>query len=66
MTWPGNPPAVVGFNAGDGVDSFTLPTSLTAAVLEVAQTGNTGSDGKWVFRVDGDNVEMPGGFAISS
>lgn len=62
MSWTGDPAALVGFNAGDGSSSFTLPTSLTAGVREVAQTGNTGRDGKWLFQVDGSGVEMPGEF----
>lgn len=60
MNWAGNPPALVGFNAGDGVTSFSMPTSLTPGVLEVAGAGNTGSRGKWLFQVDRSDIQMPG------
>lgn len=60
MNWVGSSPALVGFNAGDGTSSFALPTSLTDGVLEVSATGNTGSAGKWIFQVDGNEVQMPG------
>lgn len=60
MRWAGSPPAMVGFNAGDGVGSLTLPSSLTPAVLDVAQASNAGSSGKWLFRVDGSSVELDG------
>ena len=52
MSWTGeSSPALVGFNAGDGIRSFVLPTSLTAGVLQIASTGNTGLDGKWLFEI---------------
>ena len=60
MNWVGSSPALVGFNSGDGTRSFALPTSLTEGVLEVASTGNTGNAGKWIFQVDGSEVQMPG------
>ena len=60
MNWSGSPPAMVGFNSGDGVHSQALPASLTPSVLEITETGNAGTSGKWVFRVDGANVEMMG------
>lgn len=60
ISWTGSSPALVGFNAGDGASYFTLPTSLTSAVLDVAEAGNTGSNGKWLFQVDGNDVQMPG------
>lgn len=60
MSWAGTPSALVGFNAGNGVASFTLPTSLTPSVLDVADSGNTGTRGKWVFQVHQSDVQMPG------
>ena len=67
MNWAGHPPALVGFNAGDGTNSFTVPTSLTSRVLELTKTGNTWNiarntrnRGRWVFRVDRREVTMPG------
>ncbi len=61
MEWGGNTtPVLIGFNAGDGIASFTLPTSLTPAVLQATRTGNTGVNGQWLFRVDGGEVTLPG------
>ena len=37
-----------------------LPTSRTNAVLSVASTSNTGVAGRWLFRVDGTQVLLPG------
>ena len=39
---------------------LSLPTSRTSAVLEIATSGNTGVSGQWLFRVDGDQVSLPG------
>ena len=60
MMWAGQSPALVGFNAGDGNNMFVLPTSQTADVLQTTSTGNTKLDGRWLFRVDGSSVTMPG------
>lgn len=63
MSWAGgSSPALVGFNAGDGTNALVLPTSLTAEVLQVASTGNTGMDGRWLFRLDSSEVTFPGKF----
>ena len=37
-----------------------LPTSRTESILEVAATGNTAVAGRWLFRVDGPQVQLPG------
>ncbi len=60
LKWAGQSPALVGFNAGDGVHSLVLPTSQTAEVLQITRTGNTASDGRWLFRVDQRSVTFPG------
>ena len=60
MTWSGSPPALVGFSAQDGNSSLVLPTSLTTRVLDVTETGNTGANGRWLFKVDGSEIELPG------
>ena len=50
----------IGFNAGDGVRSFTLPESLTAeGVLNLENTSNVGIPGVYIFRVDQNEVETP-------
>lgn len=40
--------------------SVVLPGSRSSGVLEVARTGNTGVSGQWLFRVDGEQVTLPG------
>lgn len=60
MQWAGEPPALVGFNSGSSNTSLTLPTSHTPGVLELTTTGNTGTDGRWLFRVDGSDLETLG------
>ncbi len=60
MTWPGSPPALIGFSAQDAASSLILPTSLTARVLDVTETGNTGVNGRWLFKIDSSEIEMPG------
>ena len=49
----GGTPAQAGFDAGDGVNFFTLPGSQTSDVLQLASTTNIpgGPAGLWVFSV---------------
>ena len=47
----------IGFNAGDGVRSFTLPLSVLATDIET--TSNIGVPGTYVFRVDQENITQP-------
>ena len=51
--------AVVGYNAGNGVISFTVPGSYTDNILNIVSTSNVGVAGKWVFRLDEDDVVLP-------
>ena len=45
----------IGFNAGDRVNSFTVPESLTAdGVLNLDSTSNVGIPGMYIYRVDQD------------
>ena len=45
----------IGFNAGDGVNSYTIPESLTAySVLNLDHTSNVGIPGMYLYRVDLD------------
>ena len=56
-----NPATTIGFNAGDGIRSFTLPEFLTAgSILNLESTSNVGIPGVYWFRVDRDQVEAPG------
>ncbi|XP_030835520.1 sushi domain-containing protein 2-like [Strongylocentrotus purpuratus] len=53
----GGTPAQVGFNAGDGVTSYSVPGSQTAVVVDIETTSNIGVPGRWVFRTDNSNIE---------
>ena len=44
----GGTPARVGFNAGDGVRSATVPVE----VITIANTSNVDIPGVWIFQVD--------------
>ena len=50
MEWGEN--AQIGFNAGDGVRSFSLPESLTADTVDIELRSNINEEGVFVFRVD--------------
>ncbi|XP_030847139.1 sushi, nidogen and EGF-like domain-containing protein 1 [Strongylocentrotus purpuratus] len=50
-------PAQVGFNAGDGVNYYSVPGSRTAAVVDIETTSNIGVSGRWVFRTDNSNIK---------
>ena len=54
-------PALAGFNLGDGIESFTLPGSLSGSIMEVSNSSNVGRSGAWVFRVDTTAILQPGG-----
>ena len=50
--------ALAGINAGDGVNSVTIPGSLTPSIINIAQTSNVGIPGVWMFQVDRGNVNL--------
>ncbi len=45
--------AQIGFNAGDGTRSFTVPGGLTSATLYMESLSNVGRPGLFVYQVDG-------------
>jgi Nidogen-like len=49
----------VGFMSNDGVSSYMVPWSQTSAVLSLAKTSNVGVKGRWMYRVDGKNIQLP-------
>lgn len=53
--------AGVGFDAGDGVRSYTLPGSLTADIQDVEDGSNVGVEGVYAYRVDLPEIVGPGG-----
>ncbi len=46
-------PAQIGFNAGDGSRSFTVPGELTPDTLYMQSMSNVGQPGLFVYQVDG-------------
>lgn len=59
----GGIPAVAGINAGDGIESATLPGSKTHDIINVAMTSNVKIPGLWVFQV---NEEVSQGMCIAA
>ena len=59
-----------GFNAGDGIRYFSIPGSLTAAVVDIELTSNVDTPGRWVFQTTDavsiitDGKQRGGGLAI--
>ena len=51
----------IGFNAGDGVRSYTLPGSRTPEAREVEESSNVGVEGLYAYRVDLQDIILPGG-----
>ncbi len=51
--------AQIGFNAGDGMNSFMTPAALTSATVDVDGSSNVGETGIYAFRVDQEAIEEP-------
>ena len=52
---------VIGFNAGDGVRSYTLPGSGSPAARNIEDDSNVGVKGVYAYRVDLPEIVGPGG-----
>ena len=53
--------ALAGINAGDGVNSITIPGSLTPEVINITKTSNVDMPGVWMFKVgEGNCIPMYG------
>ncbi|OWF43092.1 sushi, nidogen and EGF-like domain-containing protein 1 [Mizuhopecten yessoensis] len=63
LDWARN--AMVGFNAGDGLNGYTVNGSLSDDVVNLVNRSNVGVPGKFLFRVDGGTVQ-PADQTISS
>lgn len=53
--------AGIGFNAGDGKRSYTLPGSLDESTQEVEESSNVGVEGVYMYRVDQNKIINPEG-----
>ena len=47
----GGTEALAGFNAGDQINSYTLPGSLTSNITNITRISNIGIPGTWIFKV---------------
>jgi hypothetical protein len=56
----GGTPAQAGFDAGDRVNYFALPGSLTMTILNLCTTSNVGMPGVWRFRIRGGELPCMG------
>ena len=54
----GGTEALAGINVGDGVNSITIPGSLTPDIINITQTSNVGIPGVWMFKVGEGNDFM--------
>ena len=43
--------ALAGYNAGDGINSYTIAGSRTSRIINLNRTSNVGIPGTWVFKV---------------
>jgi len=48
--------ALGGVNAGDRMNRFLIPVSLTFDILTINSTSNVGVPGVWMFQVDTGNA----------
>ena len=53
IQWPttASDEALVGINAGDGINHITVSGSLTPSIVNIEETSNIDVAGIWVFRV---------------
>ena len=42
--------ALAGYNAGDQINSYSIPGSLTSSITNIARTSNVGIPGTWIFK----------------
>ena len=50
IQWSNN--FLAGINAGNGIDSITIPGSRTSSISGISRTSNVGILGVWMFKVD--------------
>ena len=50
--------AQIGFSAGDGINSLTLPESLTDQTVDIEERSNVGEPGVFIFRIDGERTTI--------
>lgn len=56
IQWGGR--AQVGFNAGDGHTSLTIPEALSSSTLDMEELSNVDQPGVFVFRIDSKQLQL--------
>ena len=55
--WTHGGRALAGYNAGDGITSYTIQGSLSEDIKLIDDNpGNTGRPGEWIFRIDEEDL----------
>ena len=44
--------ALAGINDGDGINSYTIPGSLTSDIIDITETSNVGIPGTWMYQLN--------------
>ena len=57
IQWGGQ--ANIGFDAGDSITSFMVPSALTNLTLDIDEGSNVGVTGLYMYRVDLQSVRGP-------
>jgi len=47
----GGTEALAGINGGDGLNSYTIPGSLTPSIINITQISNVGLPGVWIYNL---------------
>ncbi|XP_060113625.1 sushi, nidogen and EGF-like domain-containing protein 1 [Heteronotia binoei] len=55
----GGTPAQAGFDSGDRINHYTIPSSRTSDIINIGRTTNVGVPGRWAFQVDEFVVPAP-------
>ncbi|XP_059813041.1 alpha-tectorin [Hypanus sabinus] len=65
LTGVGGSAAQAGFNGGDLSHFFSLPTSRTSEMLSIEQTSNVNFPGRWIFKIDGEEIDPSSGCSMN-
>ncbi|XP_051788213.1 alpha-tectorin [Erpetoichthys calabaricus] len=65
LTGLGGTAAQSGFNGGDVNHFFNLPGSRSNEIVNIEQTTNVNLPGRWLFRIDGDQIDPANGCSLN-
>lgn len=55
----GGMPAQVGYDAGDSINYYTVPGSMTPSIADIETTSNVGVPGLYIFQVSFNSTGKP-------